>query len=231
MVDVLEQGTIGFLYRPRVQLDVARGIEDVQAFYVVLLPAGGASARRVRVGRKRLPGGQGRERFWAYVDRAGARPAEVVDDLAASEYWTKTRGLRHQPGPRLAAQGAYVIARHGTHVHLAYALHRGGPTEVREDLRIAAEASYVVASFARSVPGGGRGTQGDDRRFLPLEPEHLDVPGTELVLIAAGDALVEELAAPLERAAEDAARSELARRVKDATGRPASAPLLEGLWH
>src|SRR5690349_16293317 len=92
MLDALAQGAIAFMYRPRVQTDVARGFDDVQAFYVVLAAAGGGVARRLRVGRKRLPEGRGRERFWAYVDRVGRRPEEVVSDLAATEYWTKTRG-------------------------------------------------------------------------------------------------------------------------------------------
>jgi hypothetical protein len=225
MVDVLEQGTIGFLSRPRVQVEVARGLEDVQAFYVVLVPAGAGRARRVRVGRKRLPDRQGHERFWAYVERAAWRAADLVDDLAASEYWTKTRGLRHQAGPRLAAEGAYALARHGAHVHLAYALRAGEPTEVREELRIAGEASYVVAAFTRSVPAA------DARRFVPLDPGHLDLPGTELVLIAAGDAVLEELEPRLGRATEDAALAELAQLVRAASGRPASAPLLDGVWH
>ncbi|HET9597952.1 MAG TPA: hypothetical protein VFP65_20360 [Anaeromyxobacteraceae bacterium] len=229
MVDVLERGSIAFVYRPRVQTEVARGIEDVQAFFVVLVPAGGGLARRVRVGRKRLPDRQGRERFWAYVDRAGVRPADVVDDLAAAEYWTKTRGLRHQPGPRLAGEGAYVIARHGAHVHLAYALRGRAASEVHEDLRIAPEASYVVAAFAQTLPGAA--ASGQERRFVPLEPGHLDVPGAEFVLIAAGDAVLGELEPRLERAAEDETMAELSRLVRDASGRPSSAPLLEGIWH
>ena len=112
MLEILEQGSIAFVYRPRVQKVLARAIEDVQAFYVILVPEGAQVARRLRVGRKRLPDGQRRERFWAYVERTGALPGDVVDDLAATEYWTKTRGLRHQPGPRMAGEGTYALARH-----------------------------------------------------------------------------------------------------------------------
>jgi hypothetical protein len=230
MIDVMELGAIAFMFRPRVQTVVARGIDDVQAFYVVLVPAGGHVARRIRVGRKRLPDRQGRERFWAYVDRVGARPADVVDDIAASEYWTKTRGLRHQPGPRLAAEGAYALARHGAHVHLAYALHaEERRTEVRDELRIAREATYIMAVFARSVAPGL--PSDEERRFLPLEPGHLNVPGTEMVLIAAGDTLATNLLQSINPAAEDATTAELSKLVRDASGRPVSAPLLEGLWH
>ncbi len=230
MLEILEQGSIAFVYRPRVQKVLARGIEDVQAFYVILVPEGGRVARRLRVGRKRLPDGQRRERFWAYVERTGVLPGEVVDDLAATEYWTKTRGLRHQPGPRLAGEGTYALGRHGTHVHLAYGL-RGDSrvTEVRDELRIATEATYIVAAFAESLPGAARSVD-DDRRFLPLEPEHLDLPGTELVLIG-GDRALGELGPLLESSAEDATTAALRDRVRRASGRPPSAPLLEGLWH
>jgi hypothetical protein len=231
MVDVLEHGAIAFMYRPRVQTEIARGIEDVQAFYVVLVPAGGHVARRVRVGRKRLPDGRRLERFWAYVDRVGAHPAEVVDDLAAAEYWTKTRGLRHQPGPRLAGEGAYALARHGAHVHLAYAIRGTGRPEVRDDLRIAQEASYIVAVFAASIQRRASSGAGEERRFLPVEPEHLDVPGTEMVLIGTGETVAADIGAPLDRGAEHATTAALGKIVRDASGRPGSAPLLEGIWH
>lgn len=231
MLEILEQGAIAFLYRPRVQKVLAHGIEDVQAFYVLLLPEEARVVRRLRVGRKRLPDGRRRERFWAYVERTGAAAADVIDDLAAAEYWTKTRGLRHQPGPRLAGEGTYALGRHGAHVHLAYALRRGSHvTEVRDELRIAPEASYIVAAFAESLPGETRG-EARDRRFLPLEPEHLDLPGTELVLIGGGDRAPAELGPLRARSAEDATTAELREQVRRASGRPPSAPLLEGLWH
>ena len=40
MLEILEQGSIAFVYRPRVQKVLARAIEDVQAFYVILMPEG-----------------------------------------------------------------------------------------------------------------------------------------------------------------------------------------------
>jgi hypothetical protein len=228
-VDVLEQGAIAFVYRPRVQTDVARGIEDVQAFYVVLAPAGRGLTRRLRVGRKRLPEGRRRERFWACVERVGGRPEEVVSDLAATEYWTKTRGLRHQSGPRLAGEGAYALARHGAHVHLAYAIREEArPAEVREDLRIAPEASYIVAVFAASVEPAA---SGEARRFVRLEPGYLDVPGTEVVLVGTGGSLAADDRALLDAAAERATTGALRQVVRDASGAPASAPLLDGVWH
>jgi hypothetical protein len=231
MLEILEHGAIAFMYRPRVQTEVARGIEDVQAFYVVLVPAGGRVSRRVRVGRKRLPDGRRRERFWAYVERVAHSPADLVRDLAAAEYWTKTRGLRHQPGPRLAGEGAYALARHGEHVHLAYATReRGRCAEVRDDLRISKEASYIVAAFAASVEREPRATD-EDRRFVPLEPEHLDVAGAEMVLIATRETVAADVGARPDPDAEGEAIAALRHIVREASGRPGSTPLLDGVWH
>jgi hypothetical protein len=183
MADVLERGAIAFVYRPRVEAFAARGLEDVQRFYVLLAPEDGGRVRRVRVGRKRLPDAERHERFWAYVDRVAADVGGALEDLGATEYWTKTRGLRHQPGARVAGDGVYDLARHGAHVHLTYEL--GGATprgDVEEELRLARRATYVVAAFARSTPAGAAARE---RRFVPLAPALLDAPGTELVLIAA----------------------------------------------
>ncbi len=200
MADVLEHGAIAFVYRPRVETFVARELDDVQAFFVLLAPRDGERVRRVRVGRKRLPDSGRRERFWAYVDRVGHNAPDLVADLAPDRYWTKTRGLRHQPGARAAGHGAYALACHRDHVHLAYALVAGGG-EVQDELRIAPRASYIVATFASSVAETSEG----ERRFVPLRPAHLDLPGAELVLIAARTGVDPELAAVLDRQAATAA--------------------------
>jgi hypothetical protein len=54
-VAVLERGDIEFFYRPRVGVDDARRLDDVQRFYVVLRPHGANRHRALIVGRKRLP--------------------------------------------------------------------------------------------------------------------------------------------------------------------------------
>jgi hypothetical protein len=182
---LVERGAIAFLYRPRVETWAARDLDDVQRFFVLLAPRGarGPLVRRVVVGRKRLPDTASHERFWAYVDRVGAHVRDVLSDVGAARYWTKTRGLRHQPGARAIGDGRYALSRHGTHVHLEYRLDRTARRgEVRGELRVVPRARYVVAVFSRSVPGE------EERRFVPLEPEHLDLLGAELVLVGAGAA-------------------------------------------
>jgi hypothetical protein len=198
---LVERGAIAFLYRPRVETWAPRDLEDVQRFFVLLAPrvaAGSPLVRRVVVGRKRLPDTRSHERFWAYVDRVGAHVRDVLSDVGPARYWTKTRGLRHQPGVRAVGDGAYALSRHGGHVHLDYRLERTGrPGDVQGELRVVPRARYVVAAFARSVPGG------EERRFVPLAPEHLDVLGAELVLVGARPAIDDGLLTGPD-AAEDA---------------------------
>jgi hypothetical protein len=217
---LLERGAIAFLYRPRVETWAARDLDDVQRFFVLLAPRdgerGGPLVRRVVVGRKRLPDPASHERFWAYVDRVGARVPEVLSDLGAVRYWTKTRGLRHQPGVRAAAAGTYAVSRHGAHVHLEYRLERTGRPAMQGDLRLGPHARYIVAVFARSIPGD------EERRFVPLEPEHLEIPGAELVLVGAGDDVDEALLSSPE--AEDDARKAAEAAGFDALWTPGSEP-------
>ena len=74
MAEVLEDGDIYFLYRPRVEDEHVESLDEVQRLLVVLHPW------------------RGRQRFRLLV----------------------------VPPARPAAEGAYVIARHDDHTHLAY---------------------------------------------------------------------------------------------------------------
>jgi hypothetical protein len=69
--EILEQGNIYFLYRPKVRSEdeskggngdaAAEDIDDVQNFYIVLKPHGGRF-RLINIGRRRLPDVEGHER-------------------------------------------------------------------------------------------------------------------------------------------------------------------------
>ena len=100
MADVLERGTASFLYRPKVETEDVRSLEDVQRLYVVLAPEGSGPLRRVELGRKALPppGWAGRRHGWAFVDAVTDRVAELAEDAQRDEYETKTRGHRVQHG-------------------------------------------------------------------------------------------------------------------------------------
>jgi len=179
---VLEAGDVAFVYRPRVERPAVLDADDVQRLWVVLAPRRRPLLRRIYVGRNRLPRAERRQRSWGFVDRIAASPAGLLDDLRAETYWTRTRGLRFQPGPRLAASGAYVLARHGAHVHHAHALRAraiaGGLAP--EDLGIGEGGDFVATILRRSVADLVPG----DRRHAPAEPRLLDRIGAEVVLVA-----------------------------------------------
>jgi hypothetical protein len=218
----LERGTIAFVVRPRVRGGDVRptrppgddALAGVQRFLLLLEPEGGGRARRVAVGRKRLPRKAGRERFWASVGRTAPSIDDLWEDLGPSSYPTKTRGLRHQPAAHAVATGTYRIVEHGTHTHLCYELDANddADTTLLGNLGVRARGDLIVAVFnpefpwARDAVVRYRGNPDDDtpfsepsifedevqaafgeRRFAALTPEHLDVEGTELVLLDAGE--------------------------------------------
>ncbi|MBY8874196.1 hypothetical protein K7640_20415 [Micromonospora sp. PLK6-60] len=231
MAEVLEDGDIYFLYRPRVGEEHVGSLAEVQRLLVVLCPWRGR--RRLRllvVGRKHLPEISEHARYWAFVESVVDRPEQLYEALRPSRYVTKTRGERLQQAPRPLAEGAYCVTRHDDHTHLAYQLElprRPGPPQ--RELDIEPEASYIVTvknPAAPSPPGVGLPGRGrarlpadlqerfHTRRFAPVDPPRfLDHPGVELVLIgAAHDASAElgiDLDAEVERAARDTIFEEL----------------------
>jgi hypothetical protein len=182
VVEVLERGDIAFFYRPSVRAaDAPPGADagGVQRFFFVLIPADGP-ARRLRVGKKRLPTRSG-QRFWVLVERVGSLDEVLTDQLEDERYPTRTRGERYQPGARPVAQGCYAFVRHGDHCHLAFRVDQAeAAEELPEDVRVPDAASYVVltkaAPSARATWTAGGVTRLPDR------------PGAELVLAGADEA-------------------------------------------
>jgi hypothetical protein len=183
-VEVLERGDIRFFYRPSVQpADALEVTSGVQSFFVVLGPAGSRDHRRVRIGRKRMPGPSG-ERFWARVERVGDLE-HVIGGLVESErYTTKTRGERFQPGAQPIAFGCYAFVRHGDHVHLAYRVDHSEP-DVPEEVHVADAGSFVVLFERPHRTTATWTTTGT--------PALLDEEGAELVLVGVDDEPEREL--------------------------------------
>lgn len=181
MVDVIERGDIAFFYRPTVRAaDAPPGTDagGVQRFFFLLIPATGP-ARRLRVGRKRLPT-RGGQRFWVEVERVGSLDDVLTDQLEAERYTTRTRGERYQPGARPVAQGCYAFVRHGDHCHLAFRVDRTEPADdLPDDVRVPDAASYVVLAKAA---GPARATW--TAAGVTGLPDH---PGAQLVLAGAHD--------------------------------------------
>lgn len=248
MSEVLEDGDIYFLYRPRVGEEHVASLTEVQRLLVVLHPWRGR--RRLRllvVGRKRLPEIDEHDRFWAFVDAVVSRPEELYDALRPHLYGTKTRGERYQPPARPTAEGAYCIARHDDHTHLAYQLELPGrPGPPQQELEIEPEASYIVTvknPQAPSPPGVGLPGPGKaklpadlqerfhGRRFAPLDPSRfLDHGGVELVLIGAAHDASAELGIDLDAEVERSARHTIFEDLRIGRAEQPASPLLTGQW-
>ncbi|KAJ3195282.1 hypothetical protein HK101_000619 [Irineochytrium annulatum] len=204
--DVLERGHIYFFYKPRVQEDHPESIDDLQRFYILLLPTEGPSSgkdmhRLILVAKKRLPSiAKGHERFFAFVDAVGSLD-DSLEHLRLKTYQTKTRGERTQHEARPCGAGVYAIVREKKSTHLCYVLRvPENPGPVQDELKIHQEGSYVLSvknpesSTPRNVglspkskpayPAELKSLFGS-RRFISAEPGFLDHAHCELLLIAA----------------------------------------------
>lgn len=243
---LLERGDIYFLYRPRVETDEVHGLQDVERFYILMKPWRGHLYRLIVVGRKRLPDPKEHNRFWGFVWRVFKDRKALNDELGAREYTTKTRGVRHVPPVRPAAEGIYALVRHGDHTHLAYVLelpeHRG---RAERELNIEREASYVIAVRNPATPrpaNAGLDAERDakfpkklqehfaGRRFAPVDPpDFLNYEGAELMFIGASEKPEQELGIVFKPDHETLHSADVFKDLK-LPREIAREPLLEGEW-
>lgn len=103
MGEILEDGDIYFLYRPRVDDEEVESPDEVQRLLIVLHSWPGKRLRLLIAGRKRLPKMADHERSWWFVFKVASRPEELREALDRRTYQTRTRGERVPP--RHARQG------------------------------------------------------------------------------------------------------------------------------
>jgi hypothetical protein len=228
VVKILEKGAVSFLAVPRGGGGAPRGPADLERLFVVLAPEGRRPLRRISVRRHRLPDARRAQRCFAHVDRISSLPAGLTEDVRAA-----TLGA---VATRVLGVGHYALARHGGHVHLAYALARAcARGDLAASLGIDFAASFVLCVFRRSPPQTRRPRA--SARLAPATPERLDVLGAEVALVSGpmpgetarggapardqvGDALVGALLrrGPRPRVASLARASEAARARKGRRG-------------
>jgi len=193
--EVLERGDVQFFFRPKVQEAEAETFElGVQSLFLILSPAGRKSHRRLRIGKKRMPA-NGRERFWAKVERVGSLQRVLGVKLEAETYATKTRGDRYQPGARPVAVGSYELVQEGDHIRFEYLAEPFGFDDAPDEITIPERGRHRVL-WKRTT--GGRGVWTSSGDIAKLDDE-----GTQIVLVGPSK----------ERAENDDARSPEATRV------------------
>lgn len=243
---IVEEGDIFFVYRPRVNEQEPSDLEDVQRFHIVLRPQSGGRVRSLIAGRKHLPDPKSHERVWGFVDAVADKASDLEPDFRADKYETGTRGKQTSPSMRPAGEGRYVVSLEEGQLHLSYKLelpeNRG---EVAEAFNILDEASYALSikNPEKGQPKGAglsKDQKADypeelqkkfrDRRFSPADMELLDYEGAEFILIGARRNPEEEYDIEIDTETENYEKSEAVRRLKMVKSRHPVEPLFEGGW-
>ena len=242
--EILEEGQIYFVFRPKVEEEDPSGADDVERFYMVLRPQGQSPLRLVVIGRKHLPDVGDHERGWGFVEAIARDGKALEEGLRENTYETKTRGQRTQPAARAAGEGVYALLRDGSSTYLAYSLSRPEqPGPVQKAFNIRDQGGFILSiknPEKGSPPGVGLPEERQaeypkalrkvfrDRRFADEDPRLLDYEGAELVLVGA-DAQPEE-AHGIDVEREVGGKADIFRQLRFAKSRHPTEPLLEGQW-
>lgn len=247
-VETLERGEIFFLYRPAVEEEEVKGLEDVQRFFLLLHPENSRNHRLIIIGKKRLPeANKAGQRFWGFVDGVLQTDQQLKEQFAAESYETKTRGDRLLPSMRPAGVGEYQLLRHGNHTHLAYELALPERrSEVQQELHIERAATYIISvkNPNASTPRGA-GLESEQKAELPKKlqdlfegrrfinadpPELLDHEGVELLLISTDESF-RSLGIDLDTAGDaDKDAEHVFKALRMQRSAVKEKPLLSGKW-
>ncbi|OJJ99320.1 hypothetical protein ASPACDRAFT_52720 [Aspergillus aculeatus ATCC 16872] len=209
--NILEKGIIYFFYRSRVNVTDPQGVDDVARTFVVLRPTPlgatlnakqgpvdtGAKCRVMALPKKRFPT-SGRDRVMGFVEKAGQSMKALQESfIAGGQYDTATQGERTVPDARPYAEGVYAITSTKRTSHLAYVLTI--PDQIgslQEDFGLRARGSWVVQSKNPKHPGPSYAqlpkdpeypdsvlAKFGDYRWRPLEPEFIDYPNAQFLVV------------------------------------------------
>jgi len=215
--ELLESGSVYFLYQPKVGLSAVSRYDDVQRFYVLLQPqkatvqsqqpqsSKDSSLNRVLVfSRKTLPDSNKSSKCWAFIDKASANIQDLVPIFGERVKITKTRGDRKTDACRILAKGSYAICMHDDHTHWLYNLD-SPPGEAQAAFNIKPNSQYIVtvrnpasenppdsglqrSAMRAAYPEGLQQLFGD-RKYSILSPvDFLNYAGCELVLLGVSEA-------------------------------------------
>jgi len=249
-VQVLERGSILFLYRPRADVTAVRGPEDVEQLYFMLIPDDREEhkSRVFRlVGRTMpvlVPGKAApEERASAVVEETDPDPRVAIDRLQ-EEALARAPTRHPRPWVRAAGEGRYVLLWHGADTHLAYALDRPEqPGEVQETLRIGRRGNWLISVKAPEAPPerplypGRLKARFAGQDQVPLETtDYLDYRHTQVLLLTVDSDAVRELGVRLESDAQNQGERQalqlLRKEERQAAGEGVALlePLREGHW-
>ncbi|KAJ5334947.1 hypothetical protein N7452_007350 [Penicillium brevicompactum] len=209
--NILEKGFIYFFFRPRVNVDDPHSIGDVARSFFVLRPTAlgaefdndqgpvdkGAQCRLMMLPKKKFPTSS-KERDMGFVEKSGQSMQALQEGfIAGKTYQTATMGERHTEDARPYAEGVYAITHTPRASHLAYILTIPAELGVlQEEFGLRDRGSWLVQAKNPKFPGPPIGQlpqnpeypesvlkKFGDLRWVPLEPEFLDYPNAQFLMI------------------------------------------------
>ena len=196
---VLQKGIIYFLYRPKVETEKVKTLQDVQKIYLLLKPSGYSKYIQIIAAKKQLPDDSNITHF-AFVELVTANKKILNKNLGEEEYYTGTRGFRHQARARILGEGKYLIVLHNGHTHLVYQLIKPSTAkEPQRNVKINEEGAFIISiknplikmnvtiglpSEKKAVYPKKLQNKFGNQKFIPLNPaDFLKYAGTEILLI------------------------------------------------
>ncbi|KAJ5965508.1 hypothetical protein N7481_012222 [Penicillium waksmanii] len=206
--NILEKGIIYFFFRPRVNVEDPHSVNDVARSFFVLRPTPlgaeldegqgpldkDARCRLLMLPKKKFPTSP-KERDMGFVEKAGQTIQDLQENfIASSTYQTATRGERTVEEARPYAEGVYALTSTKRATHLAYMLTiPSEPGEVQESFGLHRRGSWIVQSKNPKFPGpppirpvtqrAGLSCLFGDLRWVPLEPEFIEYPNAQFLMI------------------------------------------------
>ncbi|OTA98138.1 hypothetical protein M426DRAFT_326220 [Hypoxylon sp. CI-4A] len=207
--NILEKGIIYFFIRGRVGIDEPSSVDDIRRTHIVLRPLDKdaklgkgtikdvGNSRLIAIPKKVFPL-SGKDRWIAFVEKSHALFQTLKDEfLSASDYATKTAGVRHTPAATPVAEGVYVITSTGRENHLAYKITLPKDLgEVQKEIGLKDDGSFIISTRNPQYdpPKGTALPQAPEYpqevldefralRWTATQPKHLDFVNAQFLLV------------------------------------------------
>lgn len=194
---ILDRGDIYFVYRPKVERETVKDLQDVQRFSLILKSQKKGLFSIIALGKKRVPSQDVERVEFAFVQHVVSSSDDLAKELDEETYDTLTRGERHLPAARAVAEGKYLITQHDDVSCLDYQLESHQVGEAQRKFALAPRAQYLIfvknpkSDPDKGLPPEERARYSDKLqshfrgiKFIPLpDAEFLQTVGAELLLI------------------------------------------------
>jgi len=248
-VQVLERGSLLFLYRPKASVAHAHGAADIEQLYFMLMPDDREDhkSRVYLLSQTSLPASSEDGPILATAVEVDSDPRVALDNL--EEETAKAPGRAARPWAPIAGEGRYAIFKHVSSTYLAYGLDRPEqPGEVQQALHLAKQGNLLISVKPPAAPSQpGQATQPlypsrlksllQAYGEVPVEPsDFMDYQGTQVVLKAANSAVKHQWGLRLEQDGQNQRERQAFQLLHKEERRAAREgiallePMEEGLW-